>query len=217
MNVNKMKQEQISAFADGELHDQQLDLVLASLREPEGQQDWDSYHQIGDILRSKEMGITLSPNFMAGMAARLAAEPTIIAPHANVASSSQVIAPDLATARAPSKVIKRFALPGMIAAAVASAAFISVPQLMVATKTTPTAVITPVRVASAGSNVPLVSVVSAGVSQIATPPSGASQENIVLRDPRIDEYLLAHQRFSPSVYSTAQFARSATFATDSDK
>jgi sigma-E factor negative regulatory protein RseA len=39
----------------------------------------------------------------------------------------------------------------------------------------------------------------------------------VLRDPRIDEYLLAHQRFSPSMFSTAQYARSATFATDSGK
>lgn len=40
---------------------------------------------------------------------------------------------------------------------------------------------------------------------------------VILRDPQIDEYLLAHQRFSPSLYSTAQFARSATFAADSGK
>jgi sigma-E factor negative regulatory protein RseA len=39
----------------------------------------------------------------------------------------------------------------------------------------------------------------------------------MLRDPDIDDYLLAHQRFSPSVYSTAQYARSATFATDTEK
>ena len=39
----------------------------------------------------------------------------------------------------------------------------------------------------------------------------------VLRDPRMEEYLLAHQQYSPSVFSTAQFARSATFATDSLK
>jgi sigma-E factor negative regulatory protein RseA len=45
----------------------------------------------------------------------------------------------------------------------------------------------------------------------------ASQDGEVLRDPRIDDYLLAHQRFSPSVYSTAQYARSATFAVESDK
>jgi sigma-E factor negative regulatory protein RseA len=44
----------------------------------------------------------------------------------------------------------------------------------------------------------------------------AQQGGEVLRDTRIDEYLLAHQRFSPSVYSTAQYARSATFAIDSD-
>jgi sigma-E factor negative regulatory protein RseA len=47
--------------------------------------------------------------------------------------------------------------------------------------------------------------------------SANAPEGVVLRDPRIDEYLLAHQRFSPSVYSTAQYARSATFATDSNK
>ena len=39
----------------------------------------------------------------------------------------------------------------------------------------------------------------------------------VLRDPRIDEYLSEHQRFSPSLYNTAQYARSATFAIDADK
>jgi sigma-E factor negative regulatory protein RseA len=43
----------------------------------------------------------------------------------------------------------------------------------------------------------------------------ASQDGEVLRDPQIDEYLLAHQRFSPSVYSTAQYARSASFDVDS--
>lgn len=37
-------------------------------------------------------------------------------------------------------------------------------------------------------------------------------EGVILRDPRIDDYLHAHQRFSPSVYSSAQYARSATFS-----
>jgi sigma-E factor negative regulatory protein RseA len=47
--------------------------------------------------------------------------------------------------------------------------------------------------------------------------SAPTQNGVVLRDPRIDEYLLAHQRFSPAWNSTAQYARSATFASDSDK
>lgn len=46
---------------------------------------------------------------------------------------------------------------------------------------------------------------------------GTNAATVVLRDPRMDEYLLAHQRFSPSVFSNAQFSRSATFATESVK
>ena len=34
---------------------------------------------------------------------------------------------------------------------------------------------------------------------------------------RTDEYLLVHQRFSPFLYSAAQYTCSATFAPDSDK
>jgi sigma-E factor negative regulatory protein RseA len=46
---------------------------------------------------------------------------------------------------------------------------------------------------------------------------GKPVELVYLRDPLIDQYLLAHQRFSPSVYSTAQYARSAAFANEKDK
>jgi len=46
---------------------------------------------------------------------------------------------------------------------------------------------------------------------------GKPSEFVFLRDPQFDQYLLAHQRFSPSVYSTAQYARSAAFANDKDK
>lgn len=46
---------------------------------------------------------------------------------------------------------------------------------------------------------------------------GKPVEVVYLRDPLIDQYLLAHQRFSPSVYSTAQYARSAAFANEKDK
>jgi sigma-E factor negative regulatory protein RseA len=69
-------------------------------------------------------------------------------------------------------------------------------------------------VASAGTAqaIKVSSTASTTAGQFATVPSTAAGE-VVLRDPRIDDYLLAHQRFSPSMYSTAQFARSATFET----
>ena len=89
---------------------------------------------------------------------------------------------------------RRWALPGAIAAAAAAAmAFVATPQLMVALK---------------GSTDP--------VPTVATMAASAT-EGAVLRDERIDDYLLAHQRFSPSVFSTTQYARTAAFASDSDK
>ena len=80
-----------------------------------------------------------------------------------------------------------------MAAAVAVAAFLTVPQMMT-------------------SNAPVVTAAAAPETITV-----ASKDGEVLRDPRIDDYLLAHQRFSPSVYSSAQYARAATFAVDSDK
>ena len=88
---------------------------------------------------------------------------------------------------------RRFAMPAGMAAAVAVAAFLTVPQMMT-------------------SNAPVVTAAAAPETITV-----ASKDGEVLRDPRIDDYLLAHQRFSPSVYSSAQYARAATFAVDSDK
>ncbi|MEN3295371.1 MAG: sigma-E factor negative regulatory protein RseA [Burkholderiales bacterium] len=196
MNTREMTREQISVFADGELADQQLDGVLAAMRKDGGCDDWELYHRIGDVLRSDDMDVSMSPDFSARMAARLEMEPTIIAPSASVPSTSVT---GLAPARGSRK---RWALPGMVAAAaVASVAFIATPQLMVAMQ-------------GASSNAaPAV----ASADSHAAVVSANAPEGVILRDPRMDEYLLAHQRFSPSVYSTAQYARSAIFATDSTK
>ncbi|VXB99498.1 RseA family anti-sigma factor [Massilia sp. 9I] len=76
MDTNKKTREYISAFADGEQPDADLELALAALRETDGQQAWDLYHRIGDALRSEPGHAELSPNFAARLADRLAAEPT---------------------------------------------------------------------------------------------------------------------------------------------
>ena len=198
MNTKEMTRERISALADGELAEQHLDAVLATLRQPNNQTDWEIYHQIGDVLRSDDMAVTLSPGFAARMAARLETEPTIIAPAismpANETGSGQVSAP---MARSQ---LKRWGMPSMVAAAaMATIAFVTTPHLMVAMKSEPQ-ISDATRVASANSQ------------EAAVPVS----EEVMLRDPRIDDYLLAHQRFSPSVFSAAQYTHSATFVTDSN-
>jgi len=189
MNTMNMTREQISAFADTALDDSQLDMVLAALRQPEGRAAWDEYHQIGDALRSDELNVQLSADFSSRMFARLDAEPTLMMP----AVKQAVVARKSAA--------KRFAMPGMAAAAVAVVAFLAVPNMLPQQ---------PATVASA----PVVATVASATPEAVTV---ASDDGEVLRDPRIDDYLLAHQRFSPSVYSTAQYARSATFAVDSEK
>ncbi|MFJ2990272.1 sigma-E factor negative regulatory protein [Collimonas sp. NPDC087041] len=207
MNTKEMTQEQISALADGELSNAYVDMALAALRQTEGRDTWDVYHQIGDILRSDDMALTMSSDFSARMAARLDAEPVYIsAPLAAAApqhESEQIAIGGGQPVRFGStrtrRTIKRFALPGMAAAAVAAAAFIISPQIMVANSPSPAAVATPQLALASASDV------------------HATHTGEVLRDPRMDEYLLAHQRFSPSLYSAAQYARSATFAPDADK
>jgi sigma-E factor negative regulatory protein RseA len=188
MDTKSLAQERISIFADGETSDEQLEIALGDLRTDEGKATWELYHAIGDLLRSDEMNPPLSTGFSAGLAARLAAEPVLIAPQLAIKGRRTSV--------------RRFALPGVLAAAAAAVAFVGTPQLMVAMQ-------------GQQSAVPSVAIVaSGGVERTALSgePSGSA-----LRGQGIDEYLMAHQRFSPSVYSSAQYARSATFANDSGK
>jgi sigma-E factor negative regulatory protein RseA len=118
---------------------------------------------------------------------------------ARLESEPSIVAPVSAPAQ---KGYLRFAMPGMAAAALAAIAVFIAPHMQqqaTIVAATPGAV--PVLASAASNNTVTV----------------AGQEGEILRDPRIDDYLLAHQRFSPSVYSTAQYARSATFAVESDK
>lgn len=201
MKTKNIGQERISELVDSELAVGHLPMTFASLNSESGREDWDIYHQIGDILRSDDMAISMSPNFAASFSARLEAEPTIIAPRLGKEQIGEQ--KTSAAASGASRGFKRFSLQGAaVAATVAVFAFISAPQLMVAIKGGP-------------QNGHSSTEMMASNSPAATPH--AQQDGTVLRDPQIDQYLLAHQRFSPSTYGIAQYARPATFATESNK
>ncbi|HEX7954637.1 MAG TPA: sigma-E factor negative regulatory protein [Burkholderiales bacterium] len=71
--------EKISAFMDGELEEAEVGVHLARLKEdPSLRAAWEAYHLIGDSLRGEKLGF--SPDFSASFSARLAAEPTVLAP-----------------------------------------------------------------------------------------------------------------------------------------
>ncbi len=80
MGTGELSKQQISAFADGELADNEVPAVMAALRATERTVDWDIYHQIGEVLRSETTIVPVSARFTESLAARLAAEPPLLAP-----------------------------------------------------------------------------------------------------------------------------------------
>lgn len=230
MDTKVTTKEQISALADGELGSEEMTLALAALRSSKDAQDaWEDYHRIGEVLRSEEMDVSLSAGFSAKMSAWLDAEPAIVAPQPQVAPVAPA-APAVGTAtaagaangdhraRRPGRLVRLLMPSAAAAAAAVAAVFVAMPQQAVVTADSK-AVVPMAQVASAPVNVPSAIATVAetnGNPQNVNQLSSLAQQGEVKRDPRIDDYLFAHQRFSPS-YSSAQYARSAAFSSDADK
>lgn len=70
--------ERISAFMDGESGGQEFERTLAAVREPgEALETWRMYHLISDAMRDTGLN---SSGFAERVAARIAEEPTVLAP-----------------------------------------------------------------------------------------------------------------------------------------
>ena len=68
-------EKSVSAWVDGE-----ADIRAEELDTPYGRQLWDTYHLIGDVMRSPDLAIQPSERFYARVSAALDAEPLIVAP-----------------------------------------------------------------------------------------------------------------------------------------
>ena len=98
--------DKISAFMDGEIEGVEAAGQIARLKEDARlRATWDTYHVIGDSLRGEQLG--LSRDFTANFSARLADEPTVLAPRSRGLLQSGV---------------RRFALP--VAASVGGVALV---------------------------------------------------------------------------------------------
>lgn len=75
-------QQQLSAALDGESPRAETEACIAALKRDEAlRQTWSEYHLIGDLMR----GAAPAPDdFMARFSARLASEPTVLAPRRSV-------------------------------------------------------------------------------------------------------------------------------------
>jgi len=150
--------DKISALMDGELDGHELRQQFGRLKQDKDlAEHWHTFHLIGDALRGDP---ALSQDFDQRLAARLAAEPTVLAPQRSLAKNIRTYALSAAAS------LSAVALVGWVA-------FFNNP-------------LAPQAEIAKAPNAPVAA--SPAPVQLASEPS----------DGKMNEYLIAHQEFSPS-------------------
>ena len=194
--------ERLSALADGETGGSASAAACASWHaEEEARRDWHAWQLIGDVLRSDELASSAARDagFLAGVRARLAVEPVVLAPMPLVADVP-------AAARQP----VRWRVPAAMAAG-----FVLVVGTFVVVRPDQSAQPGPVAVAladgtaRAGATAPLV---AAGLREPVTAVGASMVDPKLIRDARLDRYLAAHKQFagSTALGVPSAFLRGAT-------
>ena len=188
---NENLKEQLSAFVDAEHEPQQFDLLLSALRSDENKKVWETYHEIGDILNSEDLSIALSPGFKEKMQARLATEATYINTKRKKSNpfNHKIAYATAAMVALIAVFVPKFA--GNDGAEVNAPYFtgqFAATNNVVQAKS-PLLVLT----ASQRQN----------PDQATNYKQGARPQ--MLRDPLVDSYLAAHQRYSKSMYSAVEY------------
>ena len=200
VNVPPDSREIISALADGRLHGEEFAGAMSLLaRDADALSCWHSYHVIGDVLRSTELGVRAGDTAMlAGLRARMQTEPALLAglapgvtPLVAGALSPQLRAGPANDASMRWKLVAGFA--SMAAVAAIGWTVVSTPG--------------PDRQAPV-----LAQQSAAGAVQQAVVLPGGEQQ-VMIRDARLDELLAAHKQFggTSALQKPAGFLRNATF------
>lgn len=192
-NPDLQMRQRISALVDGECDPAELDVVLSHLAVPDQRADWVLYHQIGELLNSSEANPRISDDFLARFDARMATEPV----HLGVPGKAAIAHP-------------RYKFAYAVAAGAALLA-VMIPQFAGhegAETEAPYRTNQFVNVAST-SRPSIVAVTSDAAGSASRVKNSASQatggQQTMLRDPLLDSYLAAHQRYSRSMYSAVEY------------
>lgn len=182
-----MQREQVSALADGQLQGEEFAQTLTLLADSEeARGHWHAYHLVGDVLRSAELAQAApqDADFVLRLRARLQAEGDFSRPSASLASAPRVLNP----VRGESANGNRWRW----AAGLASLAALAVVGWQL--------------VADLGG-----AAFAPQLAQVAAP--GAGEMPRMIRDPRLDQLLAAHQQAggTSALQMPAGFLRNATF------
>jgi len=215
--------EQLSALADGHLQREEFARVIDAIGAgTELRETWQTYHLVGDVLRSGGHASCSDPAlFLSRFQARLAAEPALVRP-APVATLPAVAAAQ--RAEAANEPVFRWKLVAGAASLAAAAAigwnWIGVsPELrapgqqLALEQAAPAAVVAshsaPAPAAAlAQANVPAQAVATLAPTRVYI---GNGSAQVMLRDPRLDQLLEAHQQAGGASQMPSGFLRNATF------
>ncbi|WP_027995242.1 sigma-E factor negative regulatory protein [Simplicispira psychrophila] len=213
MDKNVTQREQLSALADGQLSSEAWNQALQFAHEEEGRSSWHLYHLVGDVLRSPELAHHAdSSEFLQRLQQRLAEEPVPGRPAQE--SLQAVVLPQALPRQAANASLFHWKMVAGLAsvAAVAVVGWSSWSSL----QSSPSGA-TLAALASAPAVSPAASMTAltpspppaSVLAQADSTPAGP----VMLRDPRLDELLAAHQQFgnTSALQMPAGFLRNATF------
>ena len=203
-------QEQVSALADGHLRDDEFAQVIDKVCSSEElRATWHAYHVVGDVLRSGvHTACSDSSQFLSRLQQRLAAEPSV-----PVLAPDAAVMPVLRRAEAANEPVFRWKLVAG-AASLAAAAAIGwnwvggagpQPAAQLAQQQQQQQVSGSVLAASGS---------SPQAASVLTPMRvvvGNGNPQVMLRDPRLDQLLEAHQQAGGASQMPSGFLRNATF------
>jgi len=210
MNTDLMERERLSALADGQLQGEELAQALQFAAQEDGQSTWQLYHLVGDVLRSPELALHQQGNRAMVMRVReqLAHEPMHGRLPETASMVAQIARPEAAVAANASVFRWKMAAGLASLAAVAAIGWSSFAGLQGAGASG-------TQLAAAPASAPVST--SAPAAQPVAPPvvalSGNHGQQVMMRDPRLDELLAAHKQFenTTALQMPAGFLRNATF------
>lgn len=212
MDKNLTQREQLSALADGQLDGEAWEQAVQFAHEEAGRSSWNLYHLVGDVLRSPELAHHADNGaFLQRLQQSLAQEPV---PGRPAQESLQTVEPPQALPRqaANASLFQWKMVAGLASvAAVAVVGWSSWSSLQGAPTSAPLIALSSAPSAQAVALEPTALPPAAAV--LAQADSSMSTPPVMLRDPRLDELLAAHQQFgnTSALQMPARFLRNATF------
>lgn len=221
MMKQQTQREQLSALADGQLPDEEWASALDFATTDEGRETWQVYQLVGDVLRSPELARQTHDDgaFLARLRQGLAQEPLHGVPPVAAATMPPQLPeiPQPATfvpkAAANDSVFRWKMLAGVASLATVAALAWSTWSGGQAPAGQQWATAVPSAASEVASRTAPLAAAPATVTAAHSPAHPASHPQVMLRDPRLDELLAAHQRFhgASALQLPADFLRNANF------